>query len=184
MKDQTRCLYIFLPDSVFCTSCSPSSGHCVDWQVVLVDAGRGGLMACGVVAWWLLGWWWWWLGRRWPKTGRPAPAAHLVLARRWEPLLLHKYNALYIIQCIGYFAHSCTIFPCYLGMEIFNRCRDPMKNNKGCRIGQLSIGYWDCSTSTLYRILKLTLLHRPAIKRYLPVFLICWSLRTSFKFLA
>ena len=31
-------------------------------------------------------------------------------------------------------AHSCTIFPCYLGMEI-NQCRDPMNHNKDCRVG-------------------------------------------------
>ena len=32
-------------------------------------------------------------------------------------------------------AHSCTIFPCYLGMEI-NQCKDPIKD---CRVGQLTI---------------------------------------------
>ena len=36
-------------------------------------------------------------------------------------------------------AHSCTIFPCYLGRESAdNRCRDPMNNNKDCRVGQLT----------------------------------------------
>ena len=34
-------------------------------------------------------------------------------------------------------AHSCTRFPCYLGMEI-NQCKDPMDNNKDCRVGQLT----------------------------------------------
>ena len=34
-------------------------------------------------------------------------------------------------------AHSCTRFPCYLGMEI-NQCKDPMNNNKDCRFGQLT----------------------------------------------
>ena len=34
-------------------------------------------------------------------------------------------------------AHSCTRFPCYLGMEI-NQCKDPMNNNKDCRVGQLT----------------------------------------------
>ena len=34
-------------------------------------------------------------------------------------------------------AHSCTRFPCYLGTEI-NQCRDPMNNNKDCRVGQLT----------------------------------------------
>ena len=27
-------------------------------------------------------------------------------------------------------AHSCTRFPCYLGMEIYNQCKHPMNNNK------------------------------------------------------
>ena len=30
-------------------------------------------------------------------------------------------------------AHSCTIFPYYLGMEI-NQCRDPLNNNKDCQV--------------------------------------------------
>ena len=32
--------------------------------------------------------------------------------------------------------HSCTIFPCYLGMD--NQCKDPMNDNKDCRVGQLT----------------------------------------------
>ena len=67
-------------------------------------------------------------------------------------------------------AHSCTIFPCYLGMD--NQCRDPMNNNKDCRVGRLttsvgryfySVGY-DCNRSLTHldfsirfgRIQKLT----------------------------
>ena len=34
-------------------------------------------------------------------------------------------------------AHTCTRFPCYLGMEI-NQCKDPMDNNKDCQVGQLT----------------------------------------------
>ena len=37
-------------------------------------------------------------------------------------------------------AHSCTIFPCYLGMD--NQCKDPISNIKDCRVGQLTRG-WD-----------------------------------------
>ena len=33
-------------------------------------------------------------------------------------------------------AHSCTIFPCYLGMD--NQCKDPINKNKDCRFGQLT----------------------------------------------
>ena len=37
-------------------------------------------------------------------------------------------------------AHSCTIFPCYLGMEINRQSiqRPNMNNNKDCRVGQLT----------------------------------------------
>ena len=42
-----------------------------------------------------------------------------------------KYTSTSII------AHSCTRFPCHLGMED-NQCRDPMNNNKDCRVGQLT----------------------------------------------
>ena len=39
----------------------------------------------------------------------------------------------------AFLAHSCTICPCYLGMEIYAmQCRDPMSNNKDCRVGQLT----------------------------------------------
>ena len=34
-------------------------------------------------------------------------------------------------------AHSCTRFPYYLGMEIY-QCKDPMNNNKDCWVGQLT----------------------------------------------
>ena len=34
-------------------------------------------------------------------------------------------------------AHSCTRFPCCLGMEV-NQCKDPMNNNKDCQVGQLT----------------------------------------------
>ena len=33
-------------------------------------------------------------------------------------------------------AHSCTIFPCYLGMD--NQCKDPINNNKDCQFGLLT----------------------------------------------
>ena len=36
-------------------------------------------------------------------------------------------------------AHSCTRFPCYLGLEIYNQCKDPMDKTKDCRVGQLTI---------------------------------------------
>ena len=36
-------------------------------------------------------------------------------------------------------AYSCTICPCYLAMEFYAmQCRDPMNNNKDCRVGQLT----------------------------------------------
>ena len=39
----------------------------------------------------------------------------------------------------AFLAHSCTICPCYLGMEIYAmQCRDPMNNNKDCRVAQLT----------------------------------------------
>ena len=44
--------------------------------------------------------------------------------------------------------YSCTTFPCYLDMEI-NQCRDPMNNNKDCRVGQLTNRTVDFSTSQL-----------------------------------
>ena len=34
--------------------------------------------------------------------------------------------------------HSCTIFLCYLGMEIDIQCKDLQENNKDCRVGQLT----------------------------------------------
>ena len=41
---------------------------------------------------------------------------------------------IYIQSCV---AHSCTRFACYLG----NQCKDPMDNNKDCRVGQLTTEY-------------------------------------------
>ena len=55
-------------------------------------------------------------------------------------LLTFKGQSIYYVIQIGVpkdLAHSCTRFPCYLGMEI-NQCRDPMNNNKDCRVGQLT----------------------------------------------
>ena len=62
--------------------------------MVLVDAGLGGLLA-----WWLVGWW---LGGG-DLAGGGQRLGELLLLLTWcsrgggEPLLLHKYNALYRI---------------------------------------------------------------------------------------
>ena len=37
-------------------------------------------------------------------------------------------------QLVAILAHSCARFPCYLD----NQCKDPMDNNKDCRVGQLT----------------------------------------------
>ena len=50
--------------------------------------------------------------------------------RPWQALILRSASVL---------THYCTIFPCNLGMEIFdNQCSDPMNNDKDCRVGQLT----------------------------------------------
>ena len=77
-------------------------------------------------------------------------------------LLTFKGQSIYYVIQIGVpkdLAHSCTRFPCYLGMEI-NQCRDPMNNNKDCRVGQLTkgnvngvSGYSQCELITFVTII-------------------------------
>ena len=36
-------------------------------------------------------------------------------------------------------AHRCSISSCYLGFQIYgNQCKDPINNNKDCRVGQFA----------------------------------------------
>ena len=50
------------------------------------------------------------------------------------PSVLEKMRNSYVL-----IAHSCAIFPCYLSMEIYgNQCKDPINNNKDCRVEQFT----------------------------------------------
>ena len=52
----------------------------------------------------------------------------------WKRIKMHSC---FLRRACTKVAHSCTRFPCYLGMEIY-QCKDPMDNNKDCRVGQLT----------------------------------------------
>ena len=60
---------------------------------------------------------------------------------------VNNFTGVYITQVLFESAHNSTTFPSYLGMN--NQCRDPMKNNKDCRVGQFIILEYSASTRLL-----------------------------------
>ena len=72
-------------------------GWCLS-KLVVVACGLGDLVACGLVGWWLVGWW---LGGDLAGGGQRLGELLLLLTccsrGGGEPLLIHKYIALYRI---------------------------------------------------------------------------------------